>query len=53
MESLPLENGDVIVNLSTVPLSDTLRYPDDVPAFLLLQFHVSIEHTEVELVKEG
>lgn len=36
-----------------MPLSDTLCDPHDVTAFLLLQLDVSVEHTEVELVKEG
>lgn len=47
-----LENGNVVVNLSAVFLCNTLADPDDVPAFLLLQLQVRVEHTEVELLEE-
>jgi len=47
------EDGDVVVDLGAVPLGDALGDPHDVPALLLLQLHVGVEHTEVELVEEG
>lgn len=48
-----LEDRNVVVNLSTVPLGNTLSDPDDVPALLLLQLDVGVENTEVELVEKG
>lgn len=36
-----------------MPLGNTLSDPDDVPALLLLQLHVGVEDTEVELVEES
>ena len=48
-----LEYRYVIVNLGPVPLSNTLRYPDNVPALLFLQSYVRVEHTIVELLHEG
>lgn len=47
------EDGNVVVDLSAVPLGDTLGDPDDVPALLLLQLDVGVENAEVELVEEG
>lgn len=47
------EDGNVVVDLSTVPLGDALCDPDDVPALLLLQLDVGVENAEVELVEEG
>lgn len=47
------KDGNVVVDLSAVPLGDALCDPDDVPALLLLQLDVGVENTEVELVEEG
>lgn len=47
------KDGNVVVDLGAVPLSDALGDPDDVPALLLLQLDVGVEDTEVELVEEG
>lgn len=47
------EDGNVVVDLSAVPLGDALGDPDDVPALLLLQLDVGVENAEVELVEEG
>lgn len=46
------EDGDVVVDLGPVPLSNALCDPHDVPTLLLLQLHVRIKHREVELVQE-
>jgi len=50
---VPLEYGDVVVNLSPVPLGDTLCNPHNVPALLFLQFDIGIEHAEMKLIQEG
>lgn len=48
-----LEDWNVIVDLGAVFLGHTLTDPDNVPAFLLLQLEIRVEHSEVELLKEG
>lgn len=50
---VPLEYGDVVVNLSPVSLGDTLCNPHNVPALLFLQFDIGIEHAEMKLIQEG
>ena len=50
---LCLEDGNVTVNLSPMPLCYAFCDPNDVTAFLFLQFHISIEASEVELLHEG
>lgn len=47
-----LENRYVIIDFSTMFLSHTLGYPDDVTTFLLFELQVRIEHSEVELLNE-
>lgn len=47
------EDRNVIVNLCSMFLSNTFRDPDNVTAFLLLQFKVRIEHTKMELLEES
>ena len=42
---------NVILNLCTVTLRDTLGNPDNVAHFLLLQFDERIENAKVELVQ--
>ena len=46
------EDGDVVVDLGPVLLGDALRYPDNVPALLLLQLQEGVEDAEVELLHE-
>lgn len=48
-----LEDGDVVVDLGTVPLGDALGNPHNVATLLLLELHKSVENTKVELVQEG
>lgn len=47
-----LENWNVVVDFSTVFLSHTFTYPNNVSAFLFLQLQVGVEDTKVELLKE-
>ena len=49
---LIVKNRDVVINLGLVVLCDTLGYPDDVAALLLLQLEEGVEHPEVELLHE-
>jgi hypothetical protein len=48
-----LKDGDVAIDLCSVLLSNTFGDPDDVPAFLFLQLHKSVEDAKVELIHEG
>lgn len=48
-----LKDGNVVVDLGTVPLGNALCDPDNVPALLLLELHVGVENTKVELVQES
>ncbi len=52
-EGVGSKDRNVVVDLGTVPLSNALCNPDDVPALLLLQLDVGVKNTEVELVEEG
>lgn len=47
-----LENWNIIVDFGAMFLCNTLRYPDNVTAFLFLQLQVCIEHSKVELLNE-
>lgn len=47
------EDGNVVVDLGSVALGDALRDPHNVAAFLLLEFHESIEDAKVELVQKS
>ena len=47
-----LEDGNVVVDLGSVPLRDAFGDPDDVPALLLLQLQEGVEDPEVELLHE-
>lgn len=47
-----LENGNVIVHASTVLLRHTLRYPDNISAFLFFKFQIRVEYTVMELTHE-
>lgn len=53
IQDVPLEYGDVVVNLSPMPLGNTLGNPHNVSALLLLQLDVGIEHAEMKLIQEG
>ena len=46
------EYWNVAVDLGPMPLRNTLGYPDDIAAFLFLQFDVRVEHSELELQHE-
>lgn len=48
-----LENWNIVIDLSAMLLGDTLRNPNNVTAFLLLQLQVRIEYTEMELLNES
>lgn len=48
-----LENRNVVINLGTVLLGNTLSNPHNVAALLFLQFEVGIENSKVELVEES
>lgn len=50
--SLSLEDRNVIIDLGTMFLCNTFRYPDDVTAFLLFQFQIRVENAEMELLDE-
>ena len=41
---------DVVIYFGFVPLRDAFGNPDNVSTFLFLQFNVSVENTEVELL---
>jgi len=45
-----LEDRNIIIDLGTMFLSNTFRYPDDITAFLLFQLQVRIEYAEMELL---
>ena len=47
------EDGDIVVNLGSVALGDTLADPDDVTALLLFQLEERVEDAKVELLHEG
>ena len=47
------EDGDIVVNLGSVALSNALADPDDVAALLLLQLEEGVEDAKVELLHEG
>jgi len=47
-----LKDGDVVIDLGAVFLRNALRDPDNVPALLLLQLQVGVEHAAVELLHE-
>lgn len=48
-----LEDRDVTVDLGSVSLRHAFGDPDDVTALLLLQLHVRVEDSKVELVKKS
>lgn len=48
-----LENWNIVIDLSAMLLGDTLRNPNNVTAFLLLQLQVRIEYTKMELLNES
>lgn len=48
-----LKDGNVVVDLGTVPLGNALCDPDNVPALLLLELDVGVENAKVELVQES
>lgn len=48
-----LENRYVIVDLGTMALRHTLGDPNDITAFLLLEFHERVEDAELKLAQEG
>ena len=45
-----LKYGDIAVYLCSMSLCNALRYPDDVTALLLLQLHIGVEYTQMELL---
>lgn len=47
-----LDDGNVVVDLRLLSLSDALGDPDDVTYLLLLQFEVGVKYTKVELLQE-
>ena len=48
-----LQDRNVVINLSSLSLSDALGDPHNVPTFLLLQFNVRVENTVVKLLHEA
>lgn len=47
-----LENRNVVIDLGAMFLRNTLGYPHDVPALLLLEFQVGVEDAKVELLQK-
>lgn len=47
-----LQDWNVIVDFGAMLLGDAFSNPDNVSAFLFLQFQVRVEDTEVELLHE-
>lgn len=45
-----LQNGDVVVDLCTMFLRDTFCNPNDVAAFLFLQFQIGVKDSKVKLL---
>lgn len=47
------EYWNVVIDLGSVALCNALGNPHDVPALLLLEPHVRVEDSKVELLHEG
>ena len=46
------ENRNVVINLGSVSLCNTLGDPDNITTFLLLQTNVRVENTKMKLLHE-